>query len=549
MACKRILGWTVLVLLGPVLFRDAAHAQSAAEPTEQPSIVAVGRTERGRFVQSLTFSPNGKVLAGGTTDCAVYFWLAGSGKALGSIPGNPTSSLRQGVAFSPDGRTLAACAPDGALCVWEVVSGKKRLRLGSPGQQGVPSVAFSPDGKLVAGTDPGYQGRARVWDAETGQEVAQLHGGPEIVYHLAFAPDGKQLVGTGYFRNNVGRVPGVHVWDALTGKHVRAVFAEASGDSCASFALSPDGKTAALGWSGHTLDLWDVAAGKRLYGLERHGNQVLAVAFSPDGKLLASGCENGKVGLFEVATGRMLANFGGKQAYLAAVAFSPDGKWLAVGGIEPTTSSQLADAVGSVHVYDLTTLVQAAGARAVTLTPKEQTAIFSDLEGEPERRAFRAIFTLIHAPSQAVDLLKSRLKPAEMPAAEAKQLARWIAELGSDQQAVRDQAAAQLERLGQAAEPALRTALAANPAAESRKRLEWLVGELRGLEPTPAMRLARRAAEVLERLATPQARQLLAELAQGAPEAWLTYESRLALGRLDLTHQVGTRRVRPAINR
>jgi hypothetical protein len=41
-----------------------------------------------------------------------------------------------------------------------------------------------------------------------------------------------------------------------------------------------------------------------------------------------------------------------------------------------------------------------------------------------------------------------------------------------------------------------------------------------------------RAVEVLERVGTPQAREVLRDLAKGAPSAWLTREARAALTRL-----------------
>ena len=68
-----------------------------------------------------------------------------------------------------------------------------------------------------------------------------------------------------------------------------------------------------------------------------------------------------------------------------------------------------------------------------------------------------------------------------------------------------------------------------------------IVGNLRFLMEEPAMRLPAnqperlrmlRALEALERIGTPEARQLLHQLGQGAPEAWLTREAKAGLQRL-----------------
>ncbi len=70
--------------------------------------------------------------------------------------------------------------------------------------------------------------------------------------------------------------------------------------------------------------------------------------------------------------------------------------------------------------------------------------------------------------------------PATPP--DDKQLARWIADLDSDTFDVREKAAEGLGKLGHAATPALRKALAAKPSAEARKRIEHLLEGLRGID-------------------------------------------------------------------
>jgi WD40 repeat protein len=74
----------------------------------------------------------------------------------------------------------------------------------------VTSAAFSPDGKRVvtaSGDDT-----ARLWDAESGKEIAVLKGHTGPVSSAAFRPDGKRVV-TASFDN-------ARLWDAESGKEI-----------------------------------------------------------------------------------------------------------------------------------------------------------------------------------------------------------------------------------------------------------------------------------------------------------------------------------------
>jgi RNA polymerase sigma factor (sigma-70 family) len=126
------------------------------------------------------------------------------------------------------------------------------------------------------------------------------------------------------------------------------------------------------------------------------------------------------------------------------------------------------------------------------------------------------------------------LSSATVPILDAHRLAGWLADLESDQYTTRQQATEELEKLGEAVELALRSALENRPPLESRCRIRWLLDRLRAerLSPPPERLRTMRAVEVLERIGTSQARQLLDLLARGAPDVALTIEAKCALDRL-----------------
>jgi hypothetical protein len=97
--------------------------------------------------------------------------------------------------------------------------------------------------------------------------------------------------------------------------------------------------------------------------------------------------------------------------------------------------------------------------------------------------------------------------------------------------AVRQKASAELTRLGEAALPALKLALAGDVSLEARRRGQRIVDEL--TTPSGDRLRGLRAVEVLENIGTQQARALLQKLATGAPEARLTLEARASLERIE----------------
>jgi hypothetical protein len=112
-------------------------------------------------------------------------------------------------------------------------------------------------------------------------------------------------------------------------------------------------------------------------------------------------------------------------------------------------------------------------------------------------------------------------------------LERLLKDLDSDQFAVREKATAELQKLGELAEPALRRILEGKPTLEQRRRIEPILAELDAKLPAGDALRSLRAARVLEYVGTSEARRLLRELAGGAEGAALTRQAQATLARLN----------------
>ena len=90
----------------------------------------------------------------------------------------------------------------------------------------------------------------------------------------------------------------------------------------------PDGMTLAIGANSEgTVKLWDIET-KNISTISGYMSWVRSVALSPNGAILASGSD-GEAALWNVATGRPVAILEKHGATVHSVSFSPDGKMLA----------------------------------------------------------------------------------------------------------------------------------------------------------------------------------------------------------------------------
>src|SRR5262249_48379899 len=151
------------------------------------------------------------------------------------------------------------------------------------------------------------------------------------------------------------------------------------------------------------------------------------------------------------------------------------------------------------------------------LTATDLDDCWADLSDDDAARAYRAIQRLAGSPKDAAPYLQRRLQPA--PTVDEKRVRKLIADLGSEDFALRDAAMKELKQFEESALDFYRKALADRPSAEARRRLEALVTRYAEpwVSPWPELVRSLRALEALELIGTPEARKVLETIAKGAP--------------------------------
>jgi WD40 repeat protein len=460
-------------------------------------------------VQAVALTPDARALVTRSGN-RVLLWDAATGRPRGRLEGQEGELLA--LHLAGDRPTIFTNGPSEIVRAWDPATGKELRRLPvGPAKGWPPLQAVSPDGKvLVLATDAAGMVLA---DAVTGKTLRTLAMNPTMVRGAAFTPDGRTLVFWGVDQK-------ANVWDVATGKERCRIPCQDTPLGAGQHfgyvaALAPDNKRIAFGTLNHLLTVRDLASGKMLRQVEDLPEGVGVLTFAPDGRTIAWAGTGSTIHLLEVATGQERHRLQGHQGSISSLAFSADGSRLVSGGADTTAL-----------VWDLT------GGRGVQgpLGPGELDECWRDLAGDAAP-AYRAVRRMAAAPTEAVLYLRGRLPSV---VADARHLARLIGDLDSERFAVRDAAQKELEKLGEAALPACRKALADNPPIETRRRLEGLLKRWAREEqvPSPEWRRVLRALEAVERTGTPAARRVLSELAAGPAEWRMTREAQEALARL-----------------
>jgi hypothetical protein len=163
-------------------------------------------------------------------------------------------------------------------------------------------------------------------------------------------------------------------------------------------------------------------------------------------------------------------------------------------------------------------------------------ALWQLLGDEDSAVAYRALWDLVEHGDTAVAFLRARLDEVPRLASEkSRRLQQLLRDLDSDEFDVRDSASTELAKLGIDAADALEKAVREPTSAEAKKRLGQLVALLPERRDTPPAAVVHqlRAVEVLERIATPAARDLLHHLAGGPADDRICCDARRAVQRLE----------------
>ncbi len=270
-------------------------------------------------VYALSFTSDGKYLASGGEDKAIYVWDFQSGELVYSIVNNyfPVRALQ----FLNDDEILATSGPDVKL----IDMAGNIIKAYGGYTTHIWSFDYNPKiRKLIAGS---YSKNINIWDFNSGEIVVTLTGHEKSTLPVCFSPDGKYAV-TGSLDRSV------RLWNVSSGEELKKLDRHSGNVLVVRF--HPSGKYFASASLDKTIRLWDVETGKVLKTYSGHDKGILDIEFSPDGYFLASASADFTIVLWEVFTGKKLYSFVDHEGSVNVLRFSPDGNYLVSGSTDKT---------------------------------------------------------------------------------------------------------------------------------------------------------------------------------------------------------------------
>jgi WD40 repeat protein len=222
------------------------------------------------------------------------------------------------LAVSPDATSLVTTVVGGEAQVWDLST--RRVRFTLPGGADM-RVAYGDRGRIAVTNGDG----AQIWDAESGKQVRAVDHGAEV-RDLAFDLGARRLV-------TVGEDGTASIWEMDSGRRLHA-FPVNSNVTAVTF--DRQGRRLATGSADGSVAVWDSATGRKVQDFLGHDDKIMTVAFSPDGNRLTTASEDFTARIWSVITGRTLITLAGHTNTVSWAGFTPDGERIATASADST---------------------------------------------------------------------------------------------------------------------------------------------------------------------------------------------------------------------
>jgi len=316
-------------------------------------------------VNSLAFSPDGKMILSGSVDQTARLWLQTGGQInsfylpwgffdiklssdgvhlittayggslyLMNLSGDLVQSLEGhenivgASAFSPDGKLIITGSADRTVRIWDLEGVELHVFKGH--HHNITEVAISPNNNILF-TQTGRD--AQLWET-SGRVIKIFDKTSDTPMNGLFSPDGNLFIV--YTDNREFLLIDLNDYSmtALQGsinhsEKADVIFSSSNSDSLTSMEFSPDSKKIITGTREGMAYLWNVK-GDIVSEFRGHFDAVTSVRFTPDGSRIFTGSSDETLRLWDVS-GELLQLFSGHNAEFSTIVISPRGNTILSG--------------------------------------------------------------------------------------------------------------------------------------------------------------------------------------------------------------------------
>jgi len=198
--------------IGP--FSCQQEAASRATPSDESVLNVAGqpqsivKSRRPRVsIDSIAFSPDGRLVAGGDSEGKIHLWNMNTGQqAREHLQATEYDRYVFQIAFSSSGLHIASRGEGDVGRIWDITKGEPIFSLVGHTNR-ISCIAYLPGGKFIATSSADLS--VRLWDADNGGPVAVLRGHTSYMRSIACMSSNQSIV-TGSDDSTI------RVWDVKT---------------------------------------------------------------------------------------------------------------------------------------------------------------------------------------------------------------------------------------------------------------------------------------------------------------------------------------------
>ncbi|KAK3807796.1 MAG: WD40-repeat-containing domain protein [Benniella sp.] len=276
----------------------------------------------GMVVESLSYSPQGNLIASASSDSTVRLWDTENGTCLHSFTGH--SSGTTSVVFAPKENRLATGGRDKKVRLWDVRAVSSHNVSVGPSDEAL-EIKYSPQSDQIATRNS--DDTIRLWNTGSGSCLRISKGHDGAITSIVFSPHGDLLV-------SASTDSTLKSWDTETGKNLATFTGHSEGVNVVAF--SHQNGQVASGSKDHTVRLWNTETGDCTHTLAGHTDSVVSIAYSPQGHQLASASEDKTVRLWKTENSDCQHTLTGHTDKVVCVVYSPEREQVASASLDFT---------------------------------------------------------------------------------------------------------------------------------------------------------------------------------------------------------------------